>query len=119
MFDASQEGERRDLARKIRQDIGFASMAIDHEAKRDFDKLRNQYLGQCGQLRQTQTAQKAELQTKWQARNAERGQELAPVRERAARVQQGQRRRRGRSIKDDDRFRQPPKSRGPGPDFSP
>jgi hypothetical protein len=114
VFDQAQEGERRDLARKIRQQIGAASRAIDHEARRDFDKLRNQYLGQCGQLRQTQDRQKAELKAAWQTRNAERKEALGPIRERAPRMRQARHHRRGRSIKDDDLFRRPPRKPDPG-----
>jgi len=114
VFDAAQEGERRALARKIRQQIGAASRAIDHEARRDFDRLRDQYLGQCGQLRQTQDKQKTDLKAAWQTRNAERKEALGPIRERAPRMRQARHHRRGRSIKDDDLFRRPPQKPDPG-----
>jgi Relaxase/Mobilisation nuclease domain len=112
VFDAAQEGERRELARQIKREIGAASRNIDHEARRDHDKLRSQFLGQCAELRQTQQKQQAQLKTAWQARKVERTQALAPIQDRAAKRQKGQRR--GRSIKDDDRYRKPPR-RDPGP----
>lgn len=114
VFDQAQLTERRALARYIRQEVKAAGRVIDHEAAPDLDALRNQYLGQCGQLRQTQGQQKAELKTKWQARNAERDQELAPIRERAAKYRQARHFRRGRSIKDDDLYRRPPQKPDPG-----
>jgi hypothetical protein len=113
VFDAAQEGERRELGKQIKQQIGAAGRAIDHEAKRDYTRLRDDFLGQCAALRQTQSRQQAQLKTAWQGRKVERTQALAPVQERATKRQQGQRR--GRSIKDDDRFRKPPKPRDPWP----
>jgi relaxase-like protein len=113
VFDAAQEGERRELARQIRQEIGVASRHIDQESRRDYIRLRDNFLGQCAALRQTQQKQQARLKTAWQARKVERTQALAPIQKRAVSRQQGQRR--GRSIKDDDRFRKPPKPRDPWP----
>ncbi|PZR93923.1 MAG: hypothetical protein DLM68_00330 [Hyphomicrobiales bacterium] len=114
VFDAAQVAERRTLARFIRQEVKAAGNAIDRDAAPDLDDLRNQYLGQCGQLRQTQAAQQTELKMKWQVRNNERDQELAPVRERAAKYRQARHFRRGRSIKDDDLYRRPPQKPDPG-----
>jgi hypothetical protein len=113
VFDQAQEGERRELGKQIKQQIGAAGRAIDHEAKRDYTRLRDDFLGQCAALRQTQSRQQAQLKTAWRGRKVERTQALAPVQERATKRQQGQRR--GRSIKDDDRFRKPQKPRDPWP----
>jgi len=114
VFDQAQLTERRALARFIRQEVKAAASALDREAVPDLDALRTQYLGQCGQLRQTQDQQKAELKAKWQVRNNERGEELAPIRERAAKYRQARHFRRGRSIKDDDLYRRPPQKPDPG-----
>jgi len=120
VFDAAQERERRDLARRIRGEIGAATRLIGADARKDEDRLREQYLGQCARLRETQGAQQAEYKAAWQVRKAEREQALAPIRERAARMQQARHYRRGRSIKDDDRFgRRKTRPPGPGNDFSP
>ncbi len=116
VFDTVQEDQRRDLARRIKREIGVALRNIDHEAARDYARLKGEFLGQCGQLRQTQSQQRAELKTAWQGRNAERKEALAPIQERAARMKQARHYRRGRSIKDDDLYRRRPPKPDPGQD---
>jgi hypothetical protein len=110
MLDAAHERERKTLAHAIGQEIGKAAKVIDGEARRDYIKLRDQFLGQCVQLRQTQATQKADNNAAWQTRNVERKAAFAPTIERAAKQEQ----RRGRSIKDDDRHA-PPRRRDPWP----
>jgi hypothetical protein len=114
VFDEAQENERRDLARKIKQEIGAASRSIDRDAGHQYDSLRVGYLKKCGDLRQRQQTEKAAHQTAWRTRNAERVQALGPIKERAASYRQARHFRRGRSIKDDDLFRRRPPKPDPG-----
>jgi hypothetical protein len=114
VFDQAQEGERRDMARQIKREIGAAGRAIDRDAGHQYDSLRSGFLKKCGELRQRQQAEKAELQTAWKGRNAERAQALGPIRERATSYRQARHHRRGRSIKDDDLYRRPPRKPDPG-----
>ena len=114
VFDRAQEGERRNTATQIKREIDAASRAIDREAGHQYNSLRSGLLKKSGDLRQKQAAQKTELQTAWQGRNAEREQVLGPIKERAASYRQARHFRRGRSIKDDDLFRRPPQKPDPG-----
>jgi hypothetical protein len=114
VFDQAQENERRALARYIRREVGYAAADIDRDARREFAELRLQYLDHCAVLRQEQGRQLAEIKARWRVRNAERTQELGPIRERVKRMKQARHYRRGRSIKDDDRFRRPRPKPDPG-----
>ena len=114
VFDAAQEVERRNMATQIKRVIDAATNAIDRDADHQYNSLRSQLLKKSDDLRQKQAAQKTELQTAWQGRNAEREQVLGPIQERAASYRQARHFRRGRSIKDDDLFRRPPQRPDPG-----
>ncbi len=114
VFEQAQEIERRDMARQIKREIGAAGRVIDRDAGHQYDSLRVGFLKKCGDLRQRQQTEKAELRTAWQARNAERVQALGPIKERAASYRQARHFRRGRSIKDDDLYRRRPPKPDPG-----
>jgi Relaxase/Mobilisation nuclease domain len=80
LLTAQQEGERRDLAGMIRAETREAGREVDRGTRADLAKLRDQYLGQCANLKTTQEQQRGEVKAAWQTRNAERKAALAPYR---------------------------------------
>ncbi|MCJ2015879.1 relaxase/mobilization nuclease domain-containing protein [Methylobacterium sp. E-065] len=111
----AQLKERKEMARQIVREIAAAHKKIDVEAGRDRTKLRAEFLARSEQLTVTHQKQKAELQTAWRARNAERIVAYGPLRQRTQARRQGHANRAGRTIRDDTRPRRPPRSGGPGP----
>jgi Relaxase/Mobilisation nuclease domain len=114
-FDARQEHDRRELSRHISTEINSECRAIDRKMAGDLAKLRTEYRTQCGTLKAEQVKQQEQIKAAWRTRNDERKAAYQPFRERFAKNDKTQRVRqgRGRSIRQDDRQRRPPKSRGP------
>ena len=79
------EAERRDLAREVRAVTKEAQAEIDKGTRADLDRLRGQFLDQCASLRTTQDKQHSEQRERWNTRNAERKEALAPYRSRRQR----------------------------------
>jgi len=115
VFDARQEHERRELSRHIGNEISAECRAIDRKTAGDLSKLRSEYRAQCGTLKAEQVRQQEQLKGAWRTRNDERKAAYQPFRQRHADMEQAQRRRqgRGRTIRQDDGQRPPPRPRGP------
>ena len=107
------EAERRELAREIRDTTSREQTRIDKGTRADLDRLRGQFLDQCGALRTTQDKQHGEQRERWKTRNAERKAALEPYRSRRQR-ETSRSRDTGRSRGRDRHTVQSTGRRGPG-----